>query len=141
MFVAALEDGTYKQQKKTFWDDVYAVDMSCLAPTVMREPLVDVVSGSAVVSQSCKILDLDLCTMAPGDVEFVCGYQVKITQNEKVHGLIGWWDAHFSNLKNKQILTTSPFARSTHWKQTVFYSSQNMVVTKNDTLHGSIACR
>ena len=50
MYVAALEDGQYKQQKKEFWKDVYVVDMSCLTPTVMREPLIDVVSSNSIVS-------------------------------------------------------------------------------------------
>lgn len=122
MFVAAIEDEHFKQKKKTFWNDVYAVDMSCLTSTVMREPLVDIVPSKGVVSSSCKILELDLCTMAPGDVEFVCGYQVKINHDDKVHGLIGWWDASFSNLPNPQLLSTSPFVKSTHWKQVVFYS-------------------
>lgn len=78
MYVAALEDGQYKQQKKTFWDDVYAVDMSVMAPTVIREPLVDIVSSEGIVSSSSKILDLDLCTMKKSDVEFCCGYQLRI---------------------------------------------------------------
>ena len=50
MYVAALEDGQYKQQKKEFWKDVYGVDMSCLTPKVMREPLIDVVSSNSIVS-------------------------------------------------------------------------------------------
>ena len=41
LFIAAIEDGQYKNQKKTFWNDVYGVDMSCLTPTVMKEPIVD----------------------------------------------------------------------------------------------------
>ena len=41
LYIAALEDSVYKEQKKSFWNDVYGVNMSCLTPTVMREPLVD----------------------------------------------------------------------------------------------------
>ncbi len=41
MYIAAIEDGKYKSDKKAFWEDVYCVDMSCLTPTVMREPLVE----------------------------------------------------------------------------------------------------
>ena len=43
LFIAAIEDAQYKGQKKSFWNDVYGVDMSCLTPTVMKEPLVDTV--------------------------------------------------------------------------------------------------
>jgi hypothetical protein len=48
--------------------------MSCLTPTVMREPLVDIVSGNSIVSTTSKVMELDLCTMAPSDVEFTAGY-------------------------------------------------------------------
>jgi protein arginine N-methyltransferase 1 len=70
MYVAALEDGEYKSHKKNFWTDVYGVNMSCMAPTVMREPLVDCVSSNMIMSSSCKILELDLCTMKNEDQEF-----------------------------------------------------------------------
>ena len=70
MYLAAVEDGEFKQKKRSFWDDVYGVDMSCLAPTVMREPLVDTVNSNAIISTAQKILELDLCTMKPADVEF-----------------------------------------------------------------------
>jgi protein arginine N-methyltransferase 1 len=43
VYVAALEDGDYKNSKREFWNDVYGVNMSCMAPTVMKEPLVDIV--------------------------------------------------------------------------------------------------
>ena len=79
---------------------MYGVDMSIMAPTVLREPLVDVVPNKAVISSSSKVLDLDLCTMNPSEVNFVAGYQVKINKDERCHGLIGWWDANFGNLPN-----------------------------------------
>lgn len=48
--------------------------MSCMTPTVMREPLVDSVNGEAIMSDSCKILDLDLVTCKKEDVEFASEY-------------------------------------------------------------------
>ena len=41
LYIAAIDDGNYKKQKKTFWNDVYGVDMSVMTATVMKEPLVD----------------------------------------------------------------------------------------------------
>ena len=70
IYVAALEDGQYKHQKQTFWDDVYGVDMSCLTPTVLKEPLVDTVDSQAIMSDACKVLDLDLVRCQRGDVQF-----------------------------------------------------------------------
>jgi len=38
-------------------------------------------------------------------------------------------------------LSTSPFSEYTHWKQSVFYLDQNLIVRPGDKLHGSIAVR
>lgn len=141
MYIAAVEDGKYKAEKKNFWSDIYSTDMSCLAPTVLREPLVDVVPSEHIVSSSSKILELNLCTMKPSDVEFVAGYQLTCNYKDKVHGVVGWFDTEFADLKNPVMLSTSPYNKKTHWKQTIFYSQWDMQVFKGDTLHGSIACR
>lgn len=141
MYVAALEDGSYKQSKKDFWTDVYGVDMTCLTPTVMREPLVDVVSSNAIVTSTAKILELDLCTMKPSDVEFTCEYSLKCNYDDRIHGLVAWWDSDFSRLTRPVTLTTSPYSKATHWKQTVFYLSNDIDVKRGDVMHGSIANR
>lgn len=70
IYIAAIEDGQYKQEKKNFWNDVYGVDMSCMQPTVMKEPLVDLVNSNMIMSKPSKICSLDLCTMNKDDVEF-----------------------------------------------------------------------
>lgn len=70
MFIAGIEDGKFKGEKKSFWDDVYGVNMSCIAPNVMREPLIDTVETSLLMTDSSKILELNLCQMKAQDVEF-----------------------------------------------------------------------
>jgi type I protein arginine methyltransferase len=126
VYIAALEDGEYKNQKATFWNDVYGVNMSCMTSTVMREPLVDIVHQDNVMSSSCKIVQLDLCTMEPGDVEFSSEYVLRMNYSDKVHALVGFWDCEFSNLEHPVMLSTSPFKKSTHWKQTVLYLEHDL---------------
>ena len=72
--------------------------MSCLTPTVMREPLVDVVNSNMIVTNTAKIQELDLCTMSPGDVEFTSAYELRMNFDETVHGIVAWWDSDFSRL-------------------------------------------
>jgi protein arginine N-methyltransferase 1 len=93
------------------------------------------------MSSSCKVLELNLCTMDPGDVEFSSEYIVRMNYNDKVHGIVGFWDAEFSNLENPVMLSTSPFKKSTHWKQTVLYLEHDLQCQKGDVLSGSIAVR
>ena len=70
IYVAAIEDGEYKNQKLGFWRNVYGVDMSCLSTAAMKEPLVDSVEPNMIVSDECCILDLDLVNCSKEDVEF-----------------------------------------------------------------------
>lgn len=141
LFVAALEDGHYKKQKRTFWDDVYGFDMSVMTPTVMKEPLVDSVDSTYIMSDSCKVLDLDLVTCRKEDVEFASEYKLNMQFSDRVHGMIAWFDTPFQNLTRPVVLSTSPYKRYTHWKQVVFYTEHDLDVKQGDVLSGSIACR
>ena len=115
--------------------------MSVLTPTVMKEPLVDSVNSEAVMSKPCKILDLDLVNCKKEDVEFTASYSLKMLYTDRVHALIAWFDTPFSNLTRTINLSTSPFSKYTHWKQTVFYLENDIDVKAGDVLQGSIATR
>lgn len=141
MYIAAIEDGQYKGQKRNFWNDVYGVNMSCMAPSVIREPLVDIVSQNAIISTPSKILQIDLTKMKPGDVEFSVEYQLKAQHSDRVHGIVAWFDCEFYDFQRRVTLTTSPYCKPTHWKQTVFYTTKDFDVNRDDIISGSIACR
>lgn len=141
LFVAMLEDGKFKNQKRTFWNDVYGIDMSVMTPTVMKEPLVDHVNQDMLMSTSAKILDLDLVTCKKEDVEFSAAYRLIMNFNDNVHGMVAWFDTPFSNLTRPITLSTSPYQKGTHWKQVVFYLEKDLQVNKGDVLEGSFACR
>ena len=115
--------------------------MNCLTPTVMREPLIDTVDGKMIMTSSSKILELNLCTMKPSDVEFSSEYQLKSRFDDKIHALVAWWDCDFSELQNPIRLSTSPDEKYTHWKQVVFYLENDLQVDVDDVIQGSIANR
>lgn len=141
MHVAAIEDSDYKNNKRNFWNNVYGVDMSCLAPTVMKEPLVDTVNKDMIMSSSCKILELDLVNMDKSEVNFSNQYSVTMNYSDRVNGLVVWFETPFSDLQRPITLSTSPYKTYTHWKQTVLYSEYDLDVKRGDVLSGSIAVR
>merc|ERR1711966_382684 len=51
------------------------------------------------------------------------------------------FDTPFSYLQNPILLSTSPYKKYTHWKQTVFYTEHDLYVRSGDVMYGSIACR
>lgn len=141
LYIAAIEDGQFKQQKKTFWNDVYGVNMSCMTPTVMKEPLVDTVPQDMIMSSACKVLDLDLVNCNKGDVQFASQFSLTMKYTDRVHGIVAWFDTPFSNLERPVMLSTSPYKKYTHWKHTVFYTEKDFDVREGEVIYGSIACR
>ena len=55
MFVTAIEDRQYKDDKIHWWEDVYGFDMSSLGKVAVTEPLVDVVDRNQVVASACLL--------------------------------------------------------------------------------------
>merc|ERR1711976_241108 len=48
LYITAIEDRQYKDDKINWWDDVYGFDMSCIKKVALQEPLVDVVDRNQV---------------------------------------------------------------------------------------------
>jgi len=70
IYVAAIEDSEYKQNKIGFWKNVYGVDMSCLSHAAIKEPIVDNVNADYINSTDYKVVELDLVRMKKEDCDF-----------------------------------------------------------------------
>jgi protein arginine N-methyltransferase 1 len=140
--LAGIEDADYKNSKINFWEDVYGVDMSCFKNAVIGEPLVEVCPSKLINTSSCRILDIDLYTVKKEDLDFSSHYELTFTtDNDRFSGLVAWFDTGFTKLKNTYNLTTSPYQKSTHWSQTIFYTKKDLKVNKGDKVTGSIAVK
>merc|ERR1712117_850289 len=60
LYVTAIEDRQYKDDKINWWDDVYGFDMSCIKKVALQEPLVDVVDRNQVCANSCLLKEIDI---------------------------------------------------------------------------------
>ena len=98
MYVAGIEDAEYKFEKQTFWDNVYGVNMSIITPVTMREPIIDVVPESILMTTPAKIFEVDLTTVKKEQLEFSSKYSIKATRDDMMHGLVAWWDCVFHDL-------------------------------------------
>ena len=141
MYIAAIEDSQYMHEKKSFWDNVYGVDMSVMSTSIFKDPVVDTVPSDAIMSDYCCILDIDLVKMKKEEVNFSSYYTLTMSYTDKVHALVCWFDTSFSDLKCPAVLSTSPYRKYTHWKQSVLYLDKPLDVRKGDVLSGSIATR
>jgi len=136
LFVSAIEDRQYKEDKINFWDNVYGFDMSCIRSVAVNEPLVDVVEAKQVVATPCLIKEVDLYKVKKEDLAFESPFQIEIKRNDYVHALITYFNIEFTKCHKRTGFSTSPESRYTHWKQTVFYLEDYITAKSGETLNG-----
>ena len=107
MWLAGIEDGRYKSQTIDFWDNVYDVKMSSIKKWALFEPLVDTVRRYQVNTNSCPIFDIDIKTVKKEQLDFASKYELQVKKNDKIHGLVSWFDVYFSHGSEVVRLSTS----------------------------------
>ncbi|PFH37552.1 histone arginine methyltransferase PRMT1 [Besnoitia besnoiti] len=141
LYIAAIEDADYKEEKIGYWGNVYGFNFSCVRRCVMEEPIVDTVDENAVATTSCCVLKLDLATCTKEDLDFCAPYQITLRRKDFLHAFIAWFDVCFSQCHKPVVLSTGPHSRYTHWKQTVFYMEDVLVADAGDKVEGMIAVK
>jgi len=141
IYLAAIEDGDYKEEKIGFWNSVYGFDYSSIKPMVLREPLVDVVNIAAVVSSPSVIKELDLYTVQKSDLTFRAPFTVTAARDDFIHAFVAWFDIAFTACHKPIRFSTGPHAQPTHWKQTVFYTPGTLTIKAGERVEGWIECK
>jgi len=140
MYIAAIEDQDYKEEKINFWDNVYGFDYSIIKDIALREPLVDTVELKAVVTNPCKIKHIDLLTAKKEDLTFETTFELTATRNDYIHAFLAWFDVSFECTHKKVQFSTGPHAKYTHWKQTVFYTPNTLTISDGEKIKGRLTC-
>ncbi|KZS98149.1 protein arginine N-methyltransferase [Sistotremastrum niveocremeum HHB9708] len=140
IYLAAIEDQEYKEEKINFWDNVYGFDYSCIKDIALREPLVDTVELKAVVTNPYAVKHIDLLTAKKEDLTFTAPFRLQVTRNDYVHAFLAWFDIVFKSTHKQVKFSTGPHARYTHWKQTVFYTSGTLLVSEGQEIVGELQC-
>ncbi|KAI0266986.1 S-adenosyl-L-methionine-dependent methyltransferase [Gloeopeniophorella convolvens] len=140
MYLAAIEDQDYKEEKINFWDNVYGFDYSCIKDIALREPLVDTVEMKAVVTDPCVIKRIDLRSAKKEDLAFTTPFELRATRNDYIHAFLAWFDVSFECTHKKVSFSTGPHAKYTHWKQTVFYTPDTLTISEGENITGELSC-
>ncbi|CAH1426859.1 unnamed protein product [Lactuca virosa] len=126
MFVAGFGKGATSMP---FWEHVYGFDMSSIGKELVEDaahiPIVDVVDGNNLVTNTALLKTFDLVTMKHDEVDFTASVQLQQKGQStvsKCYGIVLWFDTSFTNRFCKEaptVLSTSPYTPSTHWSQTL----------------------
>ncbi len=136
LYVTAIEDRQYKDDKINWWDDVYGFDMSCIKNVALQEPLVDVVDRNQVVANSCLLKEIDIQTCTKDDIPFDSPFSLTVKRNDYVQALVTFFNIEFTKCHKRVGFSTAPEAPYTHWKQTVFYLEDYVTCKKGEELFG-----
>jgi protein arginine N-methyltransferase 1 len=141
LYVTAIEDAEYKEEKMNFWDNVYGFDMSCIKAVAMREPLVDVVEPHMIITNSVPVLRVDITKVQKSDLAFTAPFRLTAARNDFCHAIVAYFDIEFSKCHKPIHFSTGPRARYTHWKQTVFYLEDVLSIRQNEVITGNLTCK
>lgn len=137
LLMAGIEDAEYKEDKVGYWEDVYGFDYTPFKSVVTEEPIVDIVEAGAVMTNSVEIGSIDLYTVKKEDLAYKHRFELTFDRNDTCHALVSWFDIDFK-LPNPVSFSTGPFAKPTHWKQTVVYTPTEIAANRGDRLVGEI---
>jgi len=141
MYLAGLEDNKYKQKKVNFWNNVYNYDMSCIREMVLSEPLVDYVSKRSICTEVVPFFAVDLYTVQIEDLSFFSQVTLPVIRNDYCHALVSFFEVEFTKCHRRTGFSTGPHSRRTHWKQTLFFLSQDLMVSGGTELGVSLRVR
>jgi len=136
MYICAIEDRQYKDDKINWWDDVYGFDMSCIREVALQEPLVDVVDRNQVVTTPAMIKEIDIQTCTKDDIPFDSPFTLQIKRNDYAQALVTFFNIEFTKCHKRIGFSTAPEAPYTHWKQTVFYMEDAITAKKGEEIYG-----
>jgi len=141
LYIMAIEDFQYKEEKIDWWESVYGFDMSCIKEVAKSEGLVDEVKSSQVVSDACLIKEIDLYKVTKDDLSFSSPFHLKMERNDHVHAFTIYFDIEFTKCLNNTYFSTAPDAEYTHWKQTTFYLDDGYVVREGEEMTGTFSMK
>ncbi|GIY84575.1 protein arginine N-methyltransferase 1 [Caerostris extrusa] len=136
LFLCAIEDRQYKDEKINWWDSVYGFNMSCIRKVAISEPLVDVVDPKQVVTSVCLLKEVDLYTVKPGDLNFSTPFHLQVKRDDYIQAFVTFFNVEFTKCHKRTGFSTAPDAPYTHWKQTVFYFDDYLTVRKGEEVYG-----
>jgi len=141
MYLAGLEDQNYKQEKVHFWDNVYSYNMSCMKEMVLNEPLVDVVEAKNMCTDMIPVFAIDLYTVKKEDLDFSSEVKLPVLRNDYCHAVISFFEVEFTKCHRRTGFSTGPHCKPTHWKQTVFYLTEDLMVSQGMNLEVAMSVR
>lgn len=115
------------------WDNMHGFKMSLLKPK-LDIAMVETIPAAHVVTESVQVMNLDMTTCKYSDAAFTSPFTLVPQKDCSITAIGGYFDTGFNmGTAYKHTLTTSPFAPSTHWFQTLFPLKEAIPAKQGET--------
>ena len=141
MLIAGIEDADYRKKKFDYWEHVYGFNYSPIKKWALIEPLVDTVPQNNIITDDCVMINFDLNTCQKEDLSVKAKFDLWPFKKEKLHAFAVWFDVYFRGGEREVELSTSPYRKSTHWCQSIFYLENPIEIEENEPIHGIFEMR
>ncbi|KAF7306023.1 Protein arginine N-methyltransferase [Mycena chlorophos] len=140
LYMAAIEDADFKDEKFGFWDNIQGLDYSAFKPFALRDPVVDTCDIRAVVTQPCGFKQFSLSDVKKEDLTFDETFSLTALRDDFIHAFIVWFDVWVASSTPSPVhFSTGPHTKSTRWGQTIFYTRETPAIAKDQVVTGHFA--
>ena len=94
-----------------------------------------------MVTNSFLIKEVDIQTCTKEEIPFNTPFHLQIKRDDSLHALVTFFNIEFTKCHHKVAFSTSPEAKPTHWKQTVFYLDKEVKIRKGDEVSGEFSMK
>merc|ERR1719233_703639 len=100
--------------------------------------MVDYVSRRQVCTDVVPLFGIDLYTVRKEELNFYSQVALPVIRNDYCHALVAFFEVEFTKCHRRTGFSTGPHCRRTHWKQTVFYLSEDLMVSGGTLIYVSL---
>lgn len=109
LYICAIEDRQYKEDKIDWWDNVYGINMNAIRKIAIKEPLVDVVDSRQVCTNPCLLFEVNLYTITVAQLAFKSDFALRLKRDDYVQAFVCYFGVTFSKCHKKTGFTTCKF--------------------------------
>lgn len=137
MFITGIEDDSFYRRKFNFWNDICGFDFEPIKQWALHEPVIQVCPEKQIITDDSKILEIDLNKVKISELEMDSRFVLNPLEPINLYGFLVWFDVEFHGTEQSILLSTSPFEKSTHWGQTLFYLENPIKLSEESEIIGN----
>ena len=138
LYMLMADDPEYRSVNLNYWDDVYGFDFKAMKQLAFTEPVIETLRPSFYQGKPNILSHINLHSCTKDDIFFKKDFSFVADKDMNIDAFVTYFDVMFGDMEQKVVLSTSPFKKSTHWKNTIFYLTDPFKLKAGEKVEGII---